>query len=61
MLVGQMQDSVIGGYLLTRDQVAMDDIFMARVHSNSSIRFDMFKYSKNEQQSGRQVLSAILP
>ena len=47
MLVGQVQDSVVGGYLLTRDQVQMDDVFLARVHSNSNIRFDMFKFSNN--------------
>lgn len=61
MLVGQVQDSVVGGYLLTRDQVQMDDVFLARVHSNSNIRFDMFKFSNNQLNSGKQALSVILP
>lgn len=39
----------------------MDDVFLARVHSNSNIRFDMFKYSSNKRNSGKQALSVILP
>ena len=53
MLVGQIQDSVVGGYLLTRDRMQMDDMFLIRIHSNSNIRFDMFKYSANGMQSGK--------
>jgi hypothetical protein len=53
---------VIGGYLLTRDEVAMDDVFLVRVQSNSNVRFNMFKYSTDgEMISGKRALSVLLP
>ena len=61
MLVGQMQDSVVGGYMITRPDVEVDDVFLVRVHSNANTRFNMFKHSGQRVVSGRQVLSVIMP
>lgn len=65
MMFSQVQDTVIGGYLMTRDNVAVDDVFMARIHRNSNLRLDMFKFfssrTPGELVSGKRVLSTIFP
>ena len=67
MMFSQVQDTVIGGYLMTRDSVLIDDVFMARIHRNSNLRLDMFKFfpgrnvHSNELVTGKQVLSTIFP
>ncbi len=44
MSITQTQDSVIGGYLITRDEVKMDRIFISRMHKNGRIPLDMLKF-----------------
>jgi hypothetical protein len=40
----------------------IDDIFTARIHSNSVSNYNMFKYAdKDGFRSGKQCLSVILP
>jgi hypothetical protein len=47
---------------MTRDSVQLDHVHMARVHRNSNMRIDLFKYFKGgDRVSGKQCLSTVFP
>ena len=49
---------------MTRDSISVDDVFMARLHRNSNLRLEMFKFFKDPSKSiasGKQALSTVFP
>jgi DNA-directed RNA polymerase beta' subunit len=60
LLIGQKQDSVVGGFLLTRDEISVDPMFTIRFHSNTSLSMDLWKFGE-KAISGKQALSLNLP
>jgi hypothetical protein len=51
---------------MTRDQVQLDDVFITRIHRNSNLRLDLFKFfassaESNKFISGKQALSTVFP
>jgi hypothetical protein len=47
---------------MTRDNVEVDDVFMARVHRNGNLRLDMFKFFADKKHAtGKQLLSTVFP
>lgn len=61
MLLAQVQDSVVGGYYMTRDEVKMDNVILARILSDCSVPYNLNKYIENGSVSGKLALSTILP
>jgi len=55
MMLSQVQDSVVGGYLMTRDSISMDDVFVSRIHANSELFLNEFRFFKDgsKQISGK--------
>ena len=53
---------MIGGYLLTRDEVKMDRIFVSRMHKNGRIPLEMLKFAdKDGLTSGKDCISLNFP
>lgn len=61
MLLAQVQDSVVGGYYMTRDEVKMDNVILARILSDCSVSYNLNKYLEQDGISGKLALSTILP
>ena len=62
LLIGQKQDSVAGGYLMTHIDVTIDAMSLIRLLKNSHLimEFNRFGWS-NDTISGKQALSMCLP
>lgn len=62
LLIGQKQDSVAGGYLLTHRDVKIDAMFLIRLLKNSHLVMDFNRFGWTQGKiSGKQALSMCLP
>ena len=62
MSVAQTQDSVIGGYLITRDDIKMDQMFVSRLHKNGRLFINQLKFAdKHGFTTGKDCLSLNFP
>ncbi len=62
MSVQQTQDSVIGGYLITKDDIKLDQMFISRLHKNGRLFIDQLKYTDAKGfTTGKDCLSLNFP